>query len=396
MKRLLVLVVLLSVLFCSCQMTGQKEVGFENSASYGVWFSYQEINEMLLSENGFEREVDLAVEKCRNLNIDEVYIHIRAFCDSLFKSDYFPLQRSAEAYNNDAFEYMLKAFHNQNIKVHAWINPYRVLTKSNDINELDKNSPAYKWLNDETTDNDRNVCFSNGIYLNPAENEVKRFVIDGVREVLEKYEVDGIHFDDYFYPTTDPSFDEASYKAYQQESKKPLSLEDWRRANVNSLISGVYSAVKYYNKDIEFSISPAASLEDNYKKHFADISLWIENGYIDTVIPQLYFGFEYPRDEFKFQNLLSGWKKIANGNSEVEIKIGLASYKIGTDAEPDNAEWQGRDDIILRQTKLCFEDEKVLGCVFFSYSSLFSEEPLNAKAREDLSEFINKSEEING
>ncbi len=396
MKRLLILFVLFSVLLCSCQPQNKSMETKENSASLGVWFSYQEINEMLLSENGFENEVNSAVEKCRNLKIDEVYIHIRAFGDSLFKSNYYPLLKAAENYENDAFEYILKAFHNENIKVHAWINPYRVLTKSSDINDLDSNSPAFKWLNDESDDNDKNVCFSNGIYFNPAEDEVRRLVIDGVREVIEKYDVDGIHFDDYFYPTTDVSFDEKSYSQYKENSEKPLPIEEWRRANVNSLISGTNSAIKFYDKDIEFSLSPAASIEDNYNKLYADVSLWVENGYIDTVIPQLYFGFEYPIEEYQFKNLLAEWKKIADLNDEVDLKIGLGNYKIGTETEPDNIEWQSTDDIIARQTQICYKEKRISGCVFFSFSSLFSEAELNVEQRENLLEFINKSEEING
>lgn len=395
MKRLLIIFLMAAVMLCGCSQPQTKET-FKNKASSGVWFSFSEINTMLKSEKGFKAEVDLAVENCKKLKIENVYIHIRAFCDSLFVSDYFPLIDEAKDLGFDAFEYILEAFHNENIKVHAWINPYRVSTTSEDINELNPESPAYKWLKDDNEENDRNVCFANGIYLNPAESEARALVINGVREVIEKYQIDGVHFDDYFYPTTASEFDLISYEEYRGNTENPLPLDEWRRTNVNSLVSGCKSAIEFSQKDIEFSISPAASIEDNYNNLYADVGLWVENGYIDAVIPQLYFGFEYPIEEYRFENLLVSWKKLAACNDEVELLIGLANYKIGTDSEPDKAEWKSNNDIIARQVEICYKDDRVTGYIFFSFSSLFSNDEQNIKQREAVLKILNNSEENYG
>ena len=268
------------------------------------------------------------------------------------------------------------------------INPYRVLTSSGDINAVDKDSPAYKWLNDNSKTNDVNVCFYNGIYLNPAEAEVRKLILDGVREIISKYKVDGIHFDDYFYPTTDSNFDEASYSKYMSAVSSPLSLEDWRRENVNALISGCYSAVKSYNKNIVFSVSPAASIEKDYNNYYADVEKWAQGGYLDALIPQIYFGFEHTDKNFRFEKLLDDWYKIC-ANTDTKLLIGLAPYKIGLSNSADGDEWSKKTDILSREVRLIYDEKKADGYVFFSYSTLFSNDALVLKQKESLLATIN-------
>lgn len=396
MKRAIVFLLAFILLLTGCSAENNGSVPqknevlpYENTSTSGVWLSFSEINAMLKSEAGFKAEFDKVVENCTALKIGEIYIHIRAFCDSLFKSDYFPLTNAVKSIDYDVFEYIISACHNAGIRAHAWINPYRVLTSSSDKENLDPESPAYKWLSDEDTENDKNICFFNGIYLNPAEQSVRELVINGIREVLCKYEVDGIHFDDYFYPTTDPEFDSVSYEKYKSKTENPLSLSDWRRANVNALISGCYTAVKFYGKDIVFSVSPAASIENNYNELYADVEAWVESGSVDCIIPQLYFGFDYPDKQYCFENLLKDWIKLSKKNTKVELKIGLAPYKIGTDAKDDSKEWNTAEDIIAKQAEICYKNSSVAGYVLFSYTSLMSAEELNKKQRDNLINITN-------
>ena len=376
MKGKLALILSVLLLFSSCKQASQEDTKkYTNTASSGIWFSFSEINDMLASQNGFEYELEKAVENCRKLKIQNAYIHVRSYCDSLYPSEYFPLISKAENYDYDVFKMMLDAFHQKGIKVHAWVNPYRVLTSSSDIENLRKDSPAYKWLKDTDEDNNVNVCFYKGIYLNPAEPEVQRLILNGIKEILINYDVDGIHFDDYFYPTKNEDFDANSYKKYKNSSDHPLNLDDWRRNNVNFLISSCYSAIKNKNKNVIFSISPAASLER-----------WIKNGYIDTVIPQLYFGFNYSDKDYRFDNLLEKWCKLCE-KRDVELLIGLGSYKIGSFTEWDNTEWQTDTDIIACQAEKCYKNGAVSGYVLFSYSSVFSSNELNTKQRNALLQF---------
>ena len=379
-----IVAVLFAIIFFLCGCTLKKEATQANRDTTfvkGVWISYSELDTMLNAEN-FKAEFEAAADKMQKSGITDAYIHIRAFADAIYKSEFFPIKSSAEK-DYDVLEFMIEACHSRNIRFHAWINPYRVKTADSDVTTLSPYGTIYSWLNDDNPNNDNNVLISNGIYLNPASSEVRRLIIDGVREVISKYKVDGIHFDDYFYPTTDASFDSTSYGEYASHGGKVMSLEDFRRANVNSLISGCYTAIKFYNKDIEFSISPNASIDKNYNDYFADIKAWAENSCVDRIIPQLYFGFEYPDKSYRFDRLLKEWKELLK-DYNVKLTIGLAAYKVGIDTEPDRQEWQQNTDLLKKQVKMIEEDNTLSGYIFFSYSHLFSENDLNKKATKDL------------
>ncbi len=393
MKRILIFIVVFCLLFAGCQKTDSPPPTTEESEQkgelIGVWITYSELG--VFAENNFEEEFNKCIEKCLDLRINNIFVHVRPFCDALYKSEIFPQSRYIEKYGGDALEFMINTAHKNGIKIHAWINPYRVLTASNDINALPDNSPAKQWLTDDTAVNDKNVCITDsGIYLNPAESDVRKLILKGVREIIENYAVDGVHLDDYFYPTTATAFDEASYNEYKQTVSVPLDLGDWRRQNVNSLIHTLYCAVKAHNKNIMFGVSPAADIDRCYNELYADIETWAHGGYVDYIMPQLYFGFEYPIDKFKFNNLLPVWQAMLE-DTNAKVYVGLANYKIGTSNEPDKKEWNEKDDIIARQITY-LREEKVGGFVFFSYSSLFGNGDLNILQTEKIKELIKSNE----
>lgn len=317
----------------------------------------------------FKAEFGAAVQNCLSHGVTDIFVHIRPFCDSYYPSEIFPLRSSAATQNFDILEYMIGICHQNGIKLHAWLNPYRVRTADRDISDLPDGSPAKRWLSDETAENDINVSLVSGIYLNPASSEARALILDGIREIIDNYAVDGIHFDDYFYPTVDKSFDEQSYTDYCADTQKPLDLDDWRRANVNALVSCAYTAIKFKNKDIAFSISPSASIVENYNKHYADIAAWVSSDCVDYIIPQLYFGFNYPDSDYKFNNLLGTWQKEIGG-TDAKLLIGLATYKINTPNEPDRAEWANGRDVIKQQIETCKETSGIAGHIYFSYSSM--------------------------
>lgn len=352
--------------------------------SYGMWLSYIEINTLLKNSSAFKKNFETIVNNLVKLNISDLYIHVRSHCDSLYSSSYFPLRKYAKNYNYDVFKYMVDRCHKSGIRVHAWINPYRVSATSDDIATLDSNSPAFKWLKDSNPANDKNVIIKNGIFLNPAEVESRQLVVNGVKEIVRKYSVDGIHFDDYFYPSTDTEIDKISYESYCNATETPLELADWRRANVDALISDCKTAIKSSGKNIIFSISPAANIEKNYNNLYADIGGWIQKGYIDEVIPQLYFGFNHTDSDYNFDKLITDWKTLCEANKNVKLSIGLAAYKIGTASKTDGTEWQENSDILARQTKLCLDDPQISGAVYFSYSSLFDAKIKTPKELENL------------
>ena len=365
----------------------KEKAGFSN----GLWLSYIEIRELLKRPENFKGEFAKVIENCKKLKINQLYIHVHSHCDSIFKSDFYPLTKEAKKYDYDVFEYMINRCKKAGIKVHAWINPYRVSATTEDINSLSKSSPAYIWLKDKNPKNDRNVVFYNGIYLNPGEAEVRQLVIDGIKEIIKKYNVNGIHFDDYFYPTTKKELDSESYQAYCDSTEVPLKLAAWRRSNVDALVSDCKTAIALSNKSLIFSISPAASIKMNYRSYYADIEGWVKKGYLDEIIPQLYFGFNHPQEEFRFENLLNEWINLSQKNKKVRLTIGLGAYKIGTESESDGTEWKKNNDILARQKKLCYKFNDVDGVVYFSYSSLFSTNKANTAERNNLIKVMNSN-----
>ena len=388
MSKLFAIILTLCLFLSGCTVGKREEQPIKTEQKeelIGVWITYSELGDF--AEEGFENSFEEAVKKCKELGVNNLFVHVRPFCDALYKSDIFPKSKYLGDYDGDALEFMINTVHKYNLKIHAWINPYRVSVLSNDINTLPDNSPAKIWLKDENTENDTNVSITDsGIYLNPAASDVRKLILSGVREIIENYAVDGVHLDDYFYPTTAASFDELLYNQYKETTSNPLDLPDWRRQNVNAMVHTLYCAIKAFNKNIQFGISPAADIDRCYNELYADIEGWAHGGYVDYIMPQLYFGFEYPLEKFNFQNLLLRWLAILEDTS-ADCYIGLANYKIGTSAEPDKAEWNEYDDIIARQITM-LRHNKADGFVFFSYGSLFSESELNVLQTEKIKNLI--------
>ena len=361
MKR--ILTILLCFLFLSGCNSNQKPAVKKPAAFIsGVWITYSEVDDML-KDGDFKENYELALKKCRSKRITDIFLAVRPFCNSLYRSEFFPQNEYSKQYDFDILSYCIEKAHLSGIRLHAWINPYRVSSQGTSIAELPDDSPVRAMNAGE------DYIVSNGIYLNPASPAALRLITDGVREICVNYTVDGIHFDDYFYPTSDENFDKTSYEKYIETTADPIDLGEYRTANVNSLISSVYTAVKFCSKDIVFSVSPCASIEKNKNEYFADVKTWCDNGCVDIIIPQLYFGFKYPDENFRFDNLLREWKALIS-DTDTRMVIGLGVYKTGTDAEPDREEWVNGEEIIKRQIEICRKDERISGYVLFSLSDI--------------------------
>lgn len=356
----------------------------------GVWISYLDWEKMPTNELAYEREVDKILQRCVDLKMNAVFVHVRPDADAMYPSDYYPWSRfltgsQGEDPGYDPLAYFVKAAHSRNLQFHAWINPYRVTGYHNTWDQVSGQSPAKKWLNDSDPSNDRWVLKQNGAYyLNPAVSQVRDLIIDGVREVVRNYDVDGIHFDDYFYPEVDNSdpnrwFDKPEYDA----SGTSQDISRWRRENINALVKGVYQAIKEIKPQVQFGISPEGYVDhlrsDN--RLFADVDTWLSNdGYIDYIMPQIYWGFEHKLADgspapFAFANNLQTWINLKNkGNAR--LYLGLAMYKTGSNTSDNNEvpEWLRRDDIMKRQVEAGRASGQVSGYCFYAYSS-FQEEP---------------------
>lgn len=347
------------------QITVKKEVR-------GVWLTCYDLKDMLVdgSEAAFRAEIEKMLSECKKQQINTVFIQVRPFADSVYPSAIFPLSDYVLSSNGrkpefDILSVFIELADNAGIEVHAWINPYRVSYKT-EISELDKDCTAFCEKYKSAV-----VSTQAGIYLNPCLDESRRLVLEGIREILENYSVSGIHIDDYFYPLTDESFDKTQYTDYCKQGGT-LELAQWRRENVNSLVSSIYYLVHSYGEDIVFSISPAGDIEKNYSAYYADVKLWMrEKGYADIIIPQIYYGFEH--EKMPFEKTAEKWLEIERARG-VEILCGLAAYKQGTEDELAGKgidEWVNSGEVIERQ-KEYVDNSLYGGYVLFSYKYIIT------------------------
>lgn len=350
-----------------------------------VWISYYELDGRGKNADQFADMIGGMFDKIKSMGLNTVVVHVRANSDAFYPSSYFPWSEYAAGQQGqnpgyDPLNLLIEAAHERGLAFHAWLNPYRVSNKTDDPMELAENNPARVYLTDVDTANDSWVIpWDGGIYYNPGVVEMQKLILDGVREILDNYDVDGIHFDDYFYPTSDPAFDAATYGAYAEKAgDNALSLGDWRRANVNSLMQAVYRLAD--SRGVPFGISPSAHISDdgsdrNYQELYADIALWMrEGGYAHYITPQLYFGFQYSNADFRFDNLLSRWLSLPRAEG-MRLYVGLAAYKIGTE-DAGSTEWQASADILSRQLSL-LRQAGADGFMLYSYGSIVSDAALN-------------------
>lgn len=340
----------------------------------GIWIScYDYISAAGKTRSEYKAETDKMFKSIADCGFNTAFVHMRAFSDAFYESDIYPYSSFVAGTEGaslpfDPFKVILESAKKYGISVHGWINPFRVSTK-NDPSLLSASNPAKKILDGGNSESE--VCIlKNGIYYNPACVSNHKLILDGVREILGKYDIDGIHIDDYFYPSTDKSIDSKQYSQYKA-SGGALSLAEWRRASVNSFVSSLYSTVKATNSNLTVSISPAAQIEKNKNELYADCALWLSSkGYADIIIPQIYFGFEH--ETLDFQSLLAEWAALPR-NPQIKLVCGLAAYKCGKNdayAGTGSAEWQENTDILAHQLKCIRKNKNYSGFVVFSYKDL--------------------------
>lgn len=351
----------------------------------GVWVSYLDWNGWAKDEAGYKKAMDQTLDLCVQKGLNAVFLQVRPDGDAMYPSQYFPWSKFASGKQGknpgyDPLAYAVQAAHQRGLQLHAWINPYRITGYLNRYSDLCASNPAIAWAKDGDSSNDRWVLCQNGeYYYNPAIPQVRQLIINGVKEIVTNYEVDGIHFDDYFYPNLDDSKAETwfDYPEYQA-SGTSLSVAAWRRNNVNELVRGVYSAVKSIRPQALFGISPEGYLQNLRKdtRQFTDVDAWMtQSGYVDYLMPQIYWGFEAKQNGqaagYAFANCLNEWVTLKK-KGNVKLYVGLALYKTGTDAVDGNEvpEWQRYHNIMKREVQAGRATGQVSGYCFYDLSSL--------------------------
>lgn len=337
-----------------------------------VWIAYYELSDIISQkdENEFYSSFDDVLKELSSLGFNTVTVQVRPFADALYNSSFFPKSKCLKGIDYDPLSIMCKAAKDNSFNIEAWINPYRISVDGSIPND----SPAYKWRN--TT---RVYSFKNGAYFNPASKDVIKLITNGVKELVENYDISAIHFDDYFYPTTDKTIDKKEYKKYLSNGGK-MPLSDWRRDNVNTMIKSVKRAITSSNKNVRFGISPAANITDDKSKLYADVETWCkDNAYIDYICPQVYYGFKNETMPFMFT--VKKWIEI----SSIDTYIGLPLYKLNNIDEYAGVgknEFIERNNIINRQISYLSKLDRIKGIYVFSYSSVINNKDAIKKLKE--------------
>ncbi len=348
-------------------------ITLNHSEVRGVWISYLELATLLQgkTESEFRANIATALDNCENIGVNTVYIHARSHGDAYYKSELFPWSKYASGKINvspyfDPLEIIIYEAHSRDISVQAWINPLRMASTS-DMGSYGS-YPAAEWL--QNSKGKRIVEVGGYYYLNPAYDDVRKLISDGAAEIVANYDVDGLHIDDYFYPTTDASFDSSAFA----ESGYSV-LSEFRFANCDKLVSGIYSAVKAANPNALFSVSCQGSIENNYNLMYADVEKWcVQSGYLDYIVPQIYYGFENSTQPYA--ECLSRWEDFASRGG-IPLVVGLSVSKIGYEdkwAGAGKTEWLTDKDILARQLAEAMECISYGGACLYSYKSIFSAE----------------------
>ncbi len=334
-----------------------------------VWISYIELSAFYRkSEAEFRQGFAQMLDKCTDLGINTVYVHVRAFGDAYYYSDLYPFAKQLSGTlgtrtDYDPLKIMISEAHSRNLSFHAWINPMRLCVAA-DMPSVSQEYAVGKWYSG--AENGKYIVNVNGTYfLNPAYDETRKLIADGVREIVSRYDVDGIHIDDYFYPTTDTSFDSDAY------SKSGVQgLDSFRIEKCSAMVKEIYTAVHECGSAL-FGAAPQGNNYNNLHVLYANTKAWAKGGYIDYFTPQIYYGFE--NGAVPFADNVEEWKSIVSGTG-IKLIAGLAVYKCGAEdkwAGTGKYEWQNTDTMLKRQKE--YADKAGCGGIaLYSYNYLFS------------------------
>ncbi|MHA7830431.1 MAG: glycoside hydrolase family 10 protein [Flagellimonas sp.] len=321
----------------------------------------------------------------QKMNFNAAIVQVRTSGDALYPTDLAPWSRYLTGTEGKALigfekplEWMINETHKRDMEFHAWLNPYRA-TVDLDTSVLAKKHDYYQhsdWI----------IKYGKKNYYNPGLPEVREKFTSIIKELVTTYEVDAIHFDDYFYPykVEGETFDDN--KTYTKYGLPGQSLEDWRRSNVDSLVKNVHKTIKQHKPWVQFGISPfgvwknkrtdprgsdTKAGQTTYEDLYADPLLWIREGWLDYLAPQVYWSMDYPIASHK---IITEW--WANNAQNTNLYIGNGIYKVKNNA--DKA-WKKKNEI-PKQLDFARDIGNVGGNIFFSAKSLMGQhEKVNKK-----------------
>ena len=326
------------------------------------------------------------LENVEKLGFNTIFFQARPAGDALYPSQIYPWSRyltgtegKAPSDGFDPLEYIVSEAHKKGILVHAWINPYRITASEKDSESLSDASIAKKHPHLVVKHTDGKL------YLNPGEPESRKIVIDGALEIVRGYEIDGIHIDDYFYPSS--AFPDSD--TFTKYGGKFSDIGDWRRDNTTRLVKELGEAIKKEDPDVLFSVSPCGiwankssnvhgsdtSGKQAYYDYYADTRLWVKEELVDIIIPQVYWNIGYPTADFE---VVSNWWNETVEGTDVALCIGQGVYKAAEETEPASP-WYGQNGFneLEKQLSLISSLDNTSGFVQYRLGSILSSEALS-------------------
>ena len=376
MKKITLFLILLAQVSCKSQEISKPNVEFR-----GVWIATvvnidwpkKPEDDNIKKQNDFTT----ILEHYKKMNYNAVVVQIRTAGDAFYPSELAPISKYltgkeglAPNENLDFLKWMITESHNRGFEFHAWLNPYRAT--------FDLNTEILSPKHDYFTHNDWMIKYGTKFYYNPGIPEVQTHLTKVIEEVVKNYDIDAIHFDDYFYPyKIDKEFfnDTLSYK---KNVLKDQNIDNWRRSNVDSLVKKVHFAIKKLKPKVQFGISPFGVWRNNnvdslgsdsragqttFDDLYADNKVWTKNKWIDYIAPQLYWSLENKRASHR--KLMGWWNDNVDG---ANLYIGNGTYKIRDDK--DKA-FKDKNEI-SKQIDLGRTTKNVKGNIFFSAVSLMN------------------------
>ena len=373
---LLILFILLSVLNVKAQM----QVTNPKNEFRAVWIATVVNIDWPKSsvDNVAKQKADFIeiLDAYKKLNYNAVIVQIRSVGDAFYPSQYAPWSRfltgkegNAPKPYFDPLAWMIAESHARGFEFHAWLNPYRAT--------MDLNTAILSPQHDYFKHPEWMIKYGDKYYYNPALPEVSDRLIAVVDEVVRNYDIDAIHFDDYFYPYRikgEVFNDTDSYQKYGNG----LSIEDFRRSNVNNLVKNLSISIKKIKPWVQFGISPfgvwrnksvdpkgsdTQAGQTNYDDLFADPIAWMDNKWVDYLVPQLYWSVDHPKASYS--KLLRWWSENSKNTA---IYIGNGSYKINADSDK---KWSNPNEI-PDQINITRTYKNVQGNAFFSAKSFLN------------------------
>ena len=377
MKKYLCCILIASIVILSQKIIAQPKYEFR-----GVWVATVDnidfpSTKFLNTESQKAEFINLLDMHKRN-GMNAVVVQIRPAADAFYPSQYEPwsewlsgTQGKPPSPYYDPLEFMITETHKRGMEFHAWMNPYRAVfdIKKSSVSPTHVTRIHPEWF----------LNYGGVKYFDPGNKDVQQYVTNIVKDVVTRYDVDAIHFDDYFYPYRIPGKefgDTASFRKYGNGMAK----ETWRRSNVDSIILMLGTTIKKEKPFCKFGISPfgvwrnidkdaegsnTRAGQTNYDDLYADILLWLKMKWIDYVVPQLYW--EIGQKVVGYEVLIDWWARHAYGR---QLYIGQGIYR---SMEPRSYAWKNRSEL-PNQIKKLREYPQVQGSVFFS-SSTFSSNP---------------------